>query len=246
MTSHRISLPVLLLAACAAIARPGQAVAQQPVTLDPEAVIALADAPWMDRASFVSALDAVLAGLHVDMPRLPEALRAEDPFLWSVTGTFGAPLAGVSTPGGIVACSRYGLSTRDRLAERNLSDPQAFALYGATQAASDDAEVWPETGIARLACMITWDDTRRVAIMPEARARAALQARFGEVVRLSDRDVLGEDWRDRPPRYGEDGYLLAGRDGRRDSVVMVESARIELRVAHQQIRFRAFLLNGGM
>lgn len=180
------------------------------------------------------------------MPRLPETLRRGDPFLWSVTGRFGAALDGVSTPGGIVACSRYGLATRDRLAEHDLSDPQAFALFGATQAAADDAEHWPREGIARLACMITWDDTRRVAIVPERRARAALEGRFGEVMRLGDREVLGEGWADRPPRYGADGYLLIGRNGRSDSVVRVESARIELRVAHQQIRFRAYLLNGGM
>jgi hypothetical protein len=45
---------------------------------------------------------------------------------------------------------------------------------------------------------------------------------------------------------GAQGYRLIGRDGMRDSVVMVESAIIELRPTHQQIRFRAFLLGGGV
>jgi hypothetical protein len=246
MDTRKTRSGTVLFLAAFALAVPRPAAAEEPVRLDPEAVIALAEEPWRDRGGFVEVLERTLGGFATDMPRLPESLRALDPFLWSVTGRFGAPLEGSSTPGGIVACSRYGLATRDRLAEHDLSDPQAFALFGATQAASDDAEVWPEAGVARLACMITWDDTRRVAIVPERRARSALEARFGQVRRLGDREVLGEDWADRPPRYGADGYLLIGRDGRSDSVVQVESARIELRVAHQQIRFRAFLLNGGM
>lgn len=220
--------------------------AEGPVVLDPSAVIGLAETPWRDRRAFVEALDAALGGLDLDMPRLSETLRENDPFLWSVTGRFGADVPGVRTTGGIVVCSRYGLDTRDRLEQSNLSDPDAFALFGATQAAGDDAEVWPDTGVARLACMITWNDTRRVAILPEGPAEAALSARFGSVTRQGDAEVLGADWETRPPRYGEDGYLLIGRDGPSDSVVHVESARIELRLAHQQIRFRAFLLSGGM
>jgi hypothetical protein len=115
---------------------------------------------------------------------------------------------GETTSGGIVACSRYGLITRDRLSERNLSDPSVFAIFGATQAAPDDAEVWPETGVARLACTMTWNDTRRVAILPEAPARAALEARFETVTRQGDREVLGEDWQHRPPVFGPDGYSV--------------------------------------
>jgi hypothetical protein len=82
--------------------------------------------------------------------------------------------------------------------------------------------------------------------MPELPARAALTARFETVTRQGDRELLGEDWQNRPPRYGASGYSLVGQRGPVDTVVEVESARIELRVGHQQIRFRAFLLNGGM
>ncbi len=231
---------------CSLLPLAGPVRAQEPVTVDPAQVLALAEEPWRGRLDFVEALGAVLGGLALEMPRLPETVRGDDPFLWSVMGRFGAHVPGLTTSGGIVACSRYGLATRDRLAERSLSDPSVFAIFGATQAAPDDADVWPESGVARLACVITWNDTRRVAILPEAPARAALEARFDTVTRRGDRDVLGEDWRDRPPRFGEGGFQLIGQGGASSSVIEVESARIELRVAHQQIRFRAFLLNGGM
>jgi hypothetical protein len=220
--------------------------AQTPVRVDAEAVLALAETPWRDRDAFLSALDAALGGVQPDMPRLSDALRDADPFLWSITGTFGAPVSGRGVTGGIVVCSRYGLATRDRLAERTLSDPRAFALFAATQAAHDDAALWPETGIARLACMITWNDTRRVAILPEQDAQAALAPRFDTVRRLDEGDLAGAGGPTQPPRFGAAGYRLSARQGRSDSVVWVESARIDLRMAHQEIRFRAYLLNGGM
>jgi hypothetical protein len=220
----------------------GPLCAQEPVTLDPASVIALAEAPWRDRAAFAAALDAALGGVEMDMPRLPETLRRDDPFLWSITGRFGTPLPGVRSAGGIVVCSRYGLETRARLAETRLSDPEAFALFGATHPAADDVEVWPETGIARLACMITWNDSRRVAFLPEAAAEAALATRFARISRRAQPDVPRAD----PGAIGMADYRLVAQDGPVDTVVQVESARIELRQTHQQIRFRAFLLNGGM
>jgi hypothetical protein len=78
---------------------------------------------------------------------------------------------------------------------------------------------------------MTWNDTRRVAILPEAPAFAALAARFETGHRRGDREVLGEDWRDRPAVFGPGGYQLIGQRGPRDTVVELESARIELRVA---------------
>jgi len=243
MGRHLIfGLAVCVLGAAAA----KTAQAEAPVVIDPAAIVALAEEPWRDRRSFVDALDDVLGGLVIDMPRLTDAVRGDDPFLWSIMGRFGADVPGVTSSGGIVACSRYGLFTRDRLSERNLSDPSVFAVFGATQAAPDDGEVWPDTGIARLACVVTWNDTRRVAILAEAPARAALEAQFDTIIRRGDAEVLGADWRDQPPRFGAEGYQLIGLDGTANSAIAVESARIELRVTHQQIRFRAFLLNGGM
>ena len=99
---HRASLPHMLrllllgLSFCLALMPPGRAAAQ--VRIAPEAVIALAEAPWRDRHAFVDALGEVLGGLDLEMPRLSEALRREDPFLWSVMGRFGAPLAGQFCP----------------------------------------------------------------------------------------------------------------------------------------------------
>jgi|GEM_PF-1711576 len=236
-----VLLIALMFAPASASAQAGE-----PVTLDPLAMLALGDEPWRDRSAFRAGLDAALGGITVDMPRLPDTLRAEDPFLWSLTGRFGAPLAGSTVPGGLFACSRYGLATRDRMAATSLSDPRAFALFGATQAAHDDAEVWPEAGLARLSCTITWDDTRRVAIIPEAPATAALQGLFDEVARLGDAEVMGDGWQNYAPRYGAEGYRLEARAGPRGSVIVYDSALIELTVGHQLIRFRAFLLNGGV
>ena len=212
------------------------------VVLDADAVFALSETPWRDRAAFHEALDAALGGVVIETGPMPDELRAADPWLWSLMGRFGAELDGVSTPGGIVACSRYGLATRDRLAATDLTDPEAFALYGATRASPDDASVWPENAVARLACMITWDDTRRVAILPEVAARDALARRFDRIARRDEADAETGGL----VIYGPDGFRLEATDGRRDSVVQLESARIELRVSHQAIRFRSFLMNGGM
>jgi hypothetical protein len=190
MPRRRLSAALL---AFLVIAAPVPSGAEAPVAVDPAAILALAGEPWRDRQGFVDALGAALGGLELDMPRLPEAVREGDPFLWSVMGRFGAAVPGLNSSGGIVTCSRYGIATRDRLAESDLSDPAVFGIFGATQAAPDDAAVWPEAGVARLACVVTWNDTRRVAILPEAPARAAMEARFEEVVRRGDREVLGED-----------------------------------------------------
>jgi hypothetical protein len=208
--------------------------------------LALAGEPWRDRQGFVDALEGALGGLELDMPRLPEAVRAEDPFLWSVMGRFGAAVPGERSSGGIVTCSRYGIATRDRLAERNLSDPAVFAIFGATQAAPDDAEVWPETG--GRAAGLRGDVERHAAGGDPARGArlAALEARFetGHAARRPGGSGRGLA---RPAGGFGAGGLPADRGAwRRDTVVELESARIELRVAHQQIRFRSFLLNGGM
>ena len=214
--------------------------------LDPAGILTLAAEPWRDRDGFAARLAGVLGEVSVDMPRLPAELREDDPFLWSLTGQFGTPLEGVETPGGIFACSRYGIATRDRLAGTRLTDPTAFALFGATLAAHDDAAAWPAEGVARLACMITWDDTRRVAIIPEEPATLALAARFEEVTRRGDAETYGDGWQLYRPLYGADGYHLEGRGGERTSVLLLDSAVIALTVGHQVIRFRAFLLNGGV
>lgn len=217
-----------------------------PVTLDPAAIVGLALLPWQSREGFLQLLDGALSGVTVERPRLPEGVRADDPWLWSIAGRFGTPVPGIGTPGGIVVCARYGIETRDLMAQSSLSDPGVFMLLGATLAASDDAQVWPEGAIARLSCMMTWDDTRRVAILPPEPVQAALEAQFARVARSGDAEFYGERWQDYAPIFGDDGYRFDGQDGQRDSVVVVESALIERRVSHQRIVFRSFLMAGGM
>ena len=225
----------------------GPALAQQgaPTVLDPAAVLALGLEPWRDRAGFVTRLEEVLGPVIVDRSPLPDRLDETDPFLWSLTGRFGAPLAGSSVAGGIVTCSRYGIPTRDRLAATTLSDPEVFTLFAALQPAADDVAAWPEAGLARLACLLTWDDTRRVAIIPEAAARAAAAAQFATVTRTGAAEHDGAQ----PgfaPVYDDSGYRIEGQDGAGTSVVVYDHARIDLLVSHQTIRFRAYLLNGGV
>ena len=229
------------LIALACLAPPALAQEAAPVTLDPNAVMALAAEPWRDRAGFLARLEAVLGPVTIDMAELPEAARAEDPLLWTLMGRFGAPLEGARVAGGIVACARYGLATRDLLARTAMSDPAVFAIFAATQPAHDDASAWPETGLARLACMITWDDTRRVAIIPEGPALAAIAGRFAQVARTDDgaRPTAA-------PVYGPEGYRLEGREGTPTSAVLVDRGLIELQLSHQTIRFRAYLLDGGV
>ncbi|PWK62739.1 hypothetical protein [Roseicyclus mahoneyensis] len=235
-----------LVLALACIATPAAAQETRPVTLDPAAVLALAAEPWRDRAGFVARLEAVLGPVTLDQPDLPETLHGDDPFLWSLTGRFGAPLPGSTVAGGIIACARYGLATRDRLSGTAFSDREVFALFAATQPANDDAVAWPETGLARLACMITWDDTRRVAIIPEAAARGAVFALFASVTRDDDASLRGGAPAGHAPIYGAEGYRLEGRGGLETSVMRLDRGLIELQLSHQVIRFRSYLLNGGM
>lgn len=236
-----------LVLALACLATPAVAQEPRPVTLDPGAVLALAAEPWRDRAGFVARLEAVLGPVSLDRPDLPEAVHGDDPFLWSLTGRFGAPLPGSRVAGGIVACARYGLATRDRLGGTAFSDREVFALFAATQPANDDAAAWPETGLARLACMITWDDTRRVAIIPEGAAQGAVAALFTSVVRDDDASLRGgATAAGRAPVYGAEGYRLEGRAGLETSVMRIDRGLIELQLSHQVIRFRSYLLNGGM
>jgi hypothetical protein len=237
---RRLLLALLLAPILAPAAR------AEPVILDPAAVLSLAAEPWQDAAGFLARLQAVLGPLTVDRTQLPGEAAAADPLLWSLTGQFGAPLPGSATPGGIFACARYGVVTRDRLAASRLSDPAVFRLFGATQPARDDAAAWPEAGLARLSCMITWDDTRRVAIIPEAAALAAMAGRFDRVTRSGDAELYGPDWRAYAPQFGETGYRVEGRGGAVTGLMVIDRALIDLRVGHQVIRFRAFLLNGGV
>lgn len=220
--------------------------APMPVVIAPGAILDLAAQPWLSRDAFLGALDGVLSGVTVERPLLSEAARARDPFLWSITGVFGAPLAGTSRPGGIVVCARYGLATRDRLSEVPLSDPEVFMLLGETLAAPDDAEAWPDGAVARVSCMLTWDDTRRVAIVSEEVATVAWRERFDSVTRQDDAMRTAAGWPEGVPFFGPRGYRVEGHRPGGGPTAVLESALIERRPAHQRLVVRSFLMNGGM
>ena len=170
----------------------------------------------------------------------------DDPYLWALTGSFGGARAGTDLPGGILACSRYGSATRDFLAGARLTDPGAFQLMGATMAASDDASVWPEGAVARSFCVVTWDDATRVATLEAETVLPLLVAAFASVTRTGDAERYEANWQDDVPLYGARGYPLEPVGGPHTAAAQVDRMRVELRVTHQRITFRAFLMGGGV
>ncbi len=209
-------------------------------------VLQWAQAPWLGRDALLDQLAVDLWGFRPDRPRLDVGLVPEDPYLWAITGGFGAARTASDVPGGILACSRYGTATRDILTASSLTDPVAFQLMGATMAAFDDASAWPEGAVARMFCMLTWDDETRVAILDEQQVLPLLQVQFADVTRTGDAEHYGANWQDYAPIYGARGYLLEARAGPRTAAVQVDRMRVELRVTHQRITFRAFLMGGGV
>jgi hypothetical protein len=234
------------LAVSALVAMTATAPAQEaPVELRIPALVALAEQPWLDRDAMGAALDLALGGVEIDRVRIGDEFRDVDPWFWSITGRFGTPRRDLFAPGGVVACSRYGVDLRDRLVGVSLSSPDGFRLLGATRAAHDDAEVWPEAAVARLSCTFTWDDTRRVSILPLELVMAGLAPTFDAIAVTGDAEAYGADWESYAPLYGADGYRVEARGAARDSVAWVERVLVELRVTHQRITFRAFLMGGG-
>lgn len=224
--------PILMY--CLGLAQPAPA-QEGPLTLDVGAVLRLGLDPWQGRAEFAQSLALLLPSFRADANGLGASGILNDPFLWVLSGHFAAPpVAGV--PGGILSCARYGLATRDWLAEHPLSDPETFALYRLILPSPDDAQVWPDAAIARLGCTLTWDDERAVAIIPAEVAWLGLREHFDSVTRSGSGEAL----------YGSAGYRLDAGEGQEDSMRVLESARIVLTVRHQTLSFRAFLMNGGM
>ncbi|ABD55425.1 hypothetical protein [Jannaschia sp. CCS1] len=161
-----------------------------------------------------------------------------DPFLWSLTGSFGG---GGAHPraGAIFACARYGLGTRDLFAEHGLTARESFTLMGQARPQFDDASVWPDGAVARLHCSFVWDDARVVAILPEHDTQLALAEVFNTLTALPQTNGTRII-------YGEDGYRLDATDGPGDTMVHVESARMTLTLGHQSFTFRSFLMGGGV
>ncbi|GAB5445851.1 MAG: hypothetical protein Gyms2KO_07240 [Gymnodinialimonas sp.] len=196
-------------------------------------ILGIAAHAHLDRTGVLRELGAVVP-LSV-AAETPLSRAPNDPFLWSLTGSFGGTGAH-PRPGAIFACARYGLETRDVIAANGLASRQTFALMRFAQPQFDDTAVWPEGAVARLYCSFVWDDARVVEIMAEAATREGLGALFQT---LTDRPA--------PPQiYGEEGYRIDATGGRDDSVVQVESARMTLTLGHQSLTFRSFLMGGGV
>jgi len=211
-----------------------------PAVLDVAGIVALAEQPWMGRRDMLTALEARLPGFDPDPRATPARLSEEDPWFWSIIGSFGANRPDLPASGGVVTCARYGVDTRDRFATADLSTTENFTLFRFSMAAHDDAEVWPEQAVARLSCMITWDDTRRVAILPRDAVLPVLEQRFDRV------DLTQSGANADVSLYGAEGYRAEAIGGSESSLGVVESLLVELRVTHQRISFRSFLLGGGV
>ncbi|MEL6531498.1 MAG: hypothetical protein AAFQ06_00525 [Pseudomonadota bacterium] len=221
-------LPLCIVALCPG---PLAAEGQAPIALDLAALLALAESPWRSEDSFLDVL-------HETVPNFAErrggsrlTVPHNDPFLYNISGHFAQPPT-PHLPGGVLSCTRYGLETRDLFVSEGFTSPSAFALYQEARPAPDDADVWPETAIARLACSFVWDDSRSVEIIARGPAEVSLRTAFE---RLSD---LGDET--------AQTYHLVGHGGREDTSMLVESAEIVLTPSYQLLSFRAFLLNGGM
>lgn len=211
----------------------------QPMTLDAGALRNAALIPFLERGAYLDLLTEIVEGFTPNPVLRVPGLADDDIYFWSVSGRFGADLAGSTVPGGILTCARYGLETRDRLAAARLSDRAAFGVMRQALILSDDRAAWPEGAVARLACALTWDDGRRVAPMAEAELRAALDG-FETVESRPDPNAEA-----RVRVFGPGGYRIVARDGPADAVVVLDAIWVDQLATHQQFRFRSFLMGGG-
>ncbi|MEM9317534.1 MAG: hypothetical protein AAGA70_00840 [Pseudomonadota bacterium] len=221
--------------ALAALPVPGFAQPAAPGTVDLAGLIELALEPRRDADWVQQRLAEVLPAPEIAEEEVPLIVR--DPMAWVVSGAFG-PVAETGEFGGYVSCSRYGLPTRDFLAERALSDPETFALFSLYQIEADEASAWPDAAMARLSCQISWDDSRAVRILPEGEARGPLEAAFAAVDRA---EPANQAW-----FYGTDGYRLNAVGGRSDSVVVLDRMVVILTLRYQVLRVRSFAIGGGV
>jgi len=215
--------------------------AGQPVAPDLPQLVTLATEPYLGREAVAARLEAILPQASLDASPPPD-LTAPDPFYWAISGRFGPPLDGASAPGGVVACARYGLITREAMAARRSTDPEVFPIWQQALILSDDAPAWPEPAVARLACSITWDDGRRVAPLSMAQAEAALRPLFDSV-------TAGPDPREHPGQtrvFGPGGYRVAGQGRVATASYRLDLFEVDQLATHHQILFRSFLMGGGV
>lgn len=215
--------------------------AGQPAAPDLPGLVTLATEPYLGRQAVADRLEEILPQVSLAAPSPPD-LTAPDPFYWAISGRFGPPLDGAPAPGGVVACARYGLITREALAARRSTDREVFPVWQQALILSDDAQAWPEPAVARLACSITWDDGRRVAPLSMAEVEAALRTLFDTV-------TTGPDPRERPGQtrvFGPGGYRVAGQGTVATASYRIDLFEVDQLATHHQILFRSFLMGGGV
>lgn len=232
--SHAMTRHISVLLAVFLHALPASAQGERPLTFPLTDILALAELAHLGRTGFSQALSDILP-LNIQQTTALDA--ALDPFLWSLSGSFGTQTAS-QVPGAIFECARYGLGTREAFAEFGFTAPETFALMRLARPQYNDPETWPDGAVARLHCAFVWDDARVVEIVGADPTRAGLAANFDTLIERPQTDMTRAV-------YGEDGYRIDATRGLEDSVVQVESARMTLTLGHQSLSFRSFLMGGG-
>ena len=233
---QRLIPPLLMLVLLAAPLRADPAPPELAALLD------IVAAPYQQR-------DAVEQQLAVALPLfapVPEPARPGptegDLYFWSLEGRFGLQIEGTRAPGGVVTCARYGRVTLDRLQNLPSSDPRVFPLMRQAAILHDDASAWPEQAVARLVCLVTWDDGRRVAPLDRVAVEQVLNDRFTTV-------ASGPDPAERPNSvrvFGPGGYVIEAQGGPTDMLRLMDRAEVRQVATHQLILLRGFLLGGGV
>ena len=125
------------------------------------------------------------------------------------------------------------------MAERDLSAAAGFAVMQQALILSGDDENWPVGAVARLACALTWDDSRRVAPLTRAEVLTALEG-FGAVEVQPDPNAGA-----RVRVFGPGGYRIEARGGPVTANMRLDAIWVDQLATHQQLRFRSFLMGGG-
>ncbi|MGI3184893.1 hypothetical protein [Nioella aestuarii] len=227
------SILMLTLAACPLRA--------DPVPPDLAALLDIMGAPFQPREAVAMQLaEALPLFSPLPEPAAPSPTEG-DLYFWSVEGRFGLPIEGVSAPGGLVTCARYGRITLDRLQELPSSDARVFPLMRQAAILHDDATAWPEAAVARLVCQVTWDDGRRVGPLAGDAVQLILSEQFTTVRVIADPA-------ERPASvrvFGPGGYVIEGQGGPSDMVRVIDRAEVRQVATHQLILLRSYLLGGG-
>lgn len=213
-----------------------------PVAPDLAALLSAMDRADAPRAAFLDRLDAALDRFQPAMEAPLPAAAEGDGYFWAIEARFGLSMAGTRAPGGVLTCARYGRITLERLQAVPSSDPAVFPLMRQAAILHDDAQAWPEQAVARLACLITWDDARRVAPLDPAGVLSLLADRFSRISH-------GPDPGEQPGGvrvFGPGGYVISARDGPADLIRVVDRAEISQTGTHQLIVLRSYLLGGGV